>query len=140
VPVELIADFVFRVAAAAFVALVLGLVWYAPFGFGDAWLEATGRQRERLGGAQAPMAASLVALVVSAVVLGILIRLAGIATAGTGAWLGLLAGVLVAAGMLSDYLFCAWPLSLFAIQAGYRVAYLVLMGVVFAVWGGDGAH
>ena len=130
----LIADFVLRVSAAVFVALVLGLVWYAPFGFGDAWLEATGRQRERLGGARGPMAGSLVALVVSAVVLGVLIDVAGVTTAGTGAWLGGLAGVLVAAGMLSDYLFCALPLSLFAIQGGYRLAYFVMMGVVFAAW------
>jgi hypothetical protein len=134
VPVELIADFVLRVAAATAVALALGVVWYAPFGFGDAWLEARGRQRERFGASLAPMAGSLAALVASAVALGMLIRFVGVTTAEAGAWLGLLAGAMVGAGMLSDYLFSAWPLSLLAIQAGYRVAYFVLMGVFFAAW------
>lgn len=36
--------------------------------------------------------------------------------------------------MLSDYPFCAWHLSLFAIHLGYRVTYLVLIGVPFGVW------
>ena len=129
-----ISDLVLQAGAAAAVALVLGLVWYAPFGFGDAWLLAVARQRERFGAAEGAMAGSFAALLVSALALGVLIRLAGVTTAGAGAGLGLLAGALVGTALISDYLFFAWPLSLLAIQVGYRVAYLVLMGVLFAVW------
>jgi hypothetical protein len=80
------------------------------------------------------MLGSFAALVVSAVALGVVLRVAGVTTAGAGAWFGLLVSVLVGASMLSDYLFQARPLPLFAIQLGYRVAYLVLMGVLLAVW------
>jgi hypothetical protein len=129
-----IADFVLSIGAAAAVALVLGVVWYSPFGFGDTWLEASERQRAARGSTTGPMLGSFAALVVSAVALGVVLRVAGVTTAGAGAWFGLLAGVLVGASMLSDYLFSAWPLPLFAIQLGFRVTYLVLMGVVLAVW------
>ena len=128
-------DFVLWIGASAAVALVLGIVWYSPFGFGDTWLEASERQRERHGGASGPMLGSFVALVVSAVALGVVMRLAGVTTAGGGAWFGLLVGVVAGAAMLSDYLFQALPLSMFAIQLGLRVTYLVLMGVLLAVWG-----
>ena len=129
-----VVDFVLSIGGAAAVALVLGVVWYSPFGFGDAWVEASERQRAAGGDGYAPMLGSFVATVASAIALGVLLRLAGVTTAGAGAWFGLLVGVVVAASMLSEYLFSAWPLSLFAIQAGFRIAYLVLMGVVLAVW------
>lgn len=130
----MIADFVLSIGAALAVALVLGIVWYSPFGFGDAFLEARERQLEARGDSTGPMLGSLVALVVSAVALGVVLRVAGVTTAGAGAWFGLLTGVLVGASMLSDYLFSGWPLPLLAIQVGFRVVYLVLMGVVLAVW------
>jgi hypothetical protein len=128
-------DFVLWIAASASVALVLGVVWYSPFGFGDTWLEASERQREASGSPYGGMLGSFVATVASALALGVVLRVAGITTVGAGAWLGLLAGVLVAASMLSEHLFSAWPLPLFAIQAGYRITYLVLMGALLAVWG-----
>jgi len=36
--------------------------------------------------------------------------------------------------MASDYAFCRWPMELFLIQAGYRVAYTVLSSAILAVW------
>lgn len=130
----MVLDFVLSIGAAAAVAAVLGVVWYSPFGFGDAWVEASERQRAASGASSGPMLGSFAATVASAIALGVVLRVAGISTVGAGAWLGLLAGVVVSASLLSDYLFSAWPLPLFAIQAGYRVAYLVLMGVVLSVW------
>jgi hypothetical protein len=127
-------SFVLLVFSAAGVAFVLGVVWYAPFGFGDVFLEAAGRRREDLGGAGLALGASFAALVASAAALGIVLRLAGIASVAGGAWVGALAGVLISMAMLSDYLFCGWPLGLFAIQAGYRICYLALMGAVLGVW------
>lgn len=130
----MIVDFVLSIGAAAAVAAVLGLIWYAPFGFGDSWLDAIARQRAAYGDPLGAMLGSFTALVVSAVALGVVLRAAGVATAGAGAWLGLLASVLVGASLLADYLFHALPLSLFAIQLGYRVAYFVMMGALLAVW------
>jgi hypothetical protein len=127
-------SFVLSVFSAAAVAFVLGVVWYAPFGFGDAFLAAARKKREDLGGAALAMGASFAALVGSAAALHVVLRVAGVETVGGGAAVGTLFGVLIAAAMLSDYLFCGWPLGLFAIQAGYRVAYLALMGLVLGVW------
>jgi hypothetical protein len=127
-------SFVLSVFSAAAVAFVLGVVWYAPFGFGDAFLAAAQKKREDLGGAAVAMGTSFAALVASAAALHVLLRMAGIDTVSGGAWVGTTMGVLVAAAMLSDYLFCGWPLTLFAIQAGYRVCYLALMGLVLGVW------
>jgi undecaprenyl pyrophosphate phosphatase UppP len=112
------------------VAFTLGFVWYAPFGLGASWLEALGKSREELGSPGRVLGGTVAALVASAFALDLLMRATGVRTIPGGAWLGLGAGGVAAALMLSDYLSCGWPLRLFAIQAGYRVAYLVLMGVV----------
>ena len=127
-------ELVLWVAAASLVALVLGIVWYSPFGFGDAWVEAVARQREQLRNPLRVMAGSFVALVASGVALGVALKLLGISGVYAGAFCGLLAGVVVTAATLSDYLFAAQPLSLFAVQAFFRLAYLVVMGVVYAAW------
>lgn|GEM_PF-4347263 len=46
--------------------------------------------------------------------------------------MGGIAGALVAAAMLSDYLLCGWPLRLFAIQATFRALYFALVGAALA--------
>lgn len=126
-------SFVLSAVSAAAVAFVLGIIWYAPLGFGDTWVEASRRRAAARGGAPA-LGASFAALVASAVALGAVLRATGVDSVAAGAWVGVLAGLLAALAMLSDYLFNGWPLELFAIQAGYRVAYLVLMGVVLGAW------
>jgi hypothetical protein len=124
---------VLSVVSAAAVAFVLGIIWYAPLGFGDTWVEATARRAASGSGGPA-LGASFAALVASAVALEAVLRVTGVNSVAGGTWVGALAGALVALAMLSDYLFNGWPLDLFAIQAGYRVAYLVLMGVVLGAW------
>jgi hypothetical protein len=116
------------------VLLSLALVWYSPFGFGDAFLDALRAQRERYGDPWKGMAGSFVALVACALALRALMRGAGVDSVAGGAIFGLLAGVLVAAAMLSDAFWSARSMELYTIQASFRVAYLVLMGVVLAAW------
>lgn len=127
-------DFVLTFAAAGFVLGTLALVWYSPFGFGDSFLAALGRQRERFGNDWQGMTWSFVALLAAAFALRALLRIAGIESVAGGAFFGLLAGVLVSAAMLSDSFWSGTPLEAFAIQAAFRLAYLVLMGVVYAAW------
>jgi len=127
-------DFVQSFAAATFVLGTLGLVWYSPFGFGDAFVEALARQRERFGNPWQGMTWTFVALLAAAFALRALMRIAGVDSVAGGAWFGLLAGVLVSAAMLADTFWTATPLEDFAIQATFRLAYLVLMGVVYAAW------
>jgi hypothetical protein len=127
-------EFILTFAAATFVLGTLALVWYSPFGFGDAFLEALGRQKERHGNPWQGMTWSFVALLAAAFALRALLRTADVDSVAGGAWFGLLAGVLVSAAMLSEAFWAATPIEAFAIQATFRVAYLVLMGVVFAAW------
>lgn len=127
-------DLVLWVVSAVFVAAVLGVVWYSPFGFGDAWIAAIDRQRAQLRSPVRAMAASFVALVASALALGFALRILGVTGVYAGAVCGLLAGGIVTAATFSDYLFSAQPLALFGIQATFRLAYLVVMGIIFAAW------
>ena len=54
-----------------------------------------------------------------------------------GIGMGLLLGLgIVAMAMLSDALFSGWSARLYAIQAGYRATYLVLMGAICGSWPG----
>jgi hypothetical protein len=125
-------DYVLAVVGGAFVALALGFVWYSPSAFGETWLEILGKRHEDLRGALRPVLRSVGALVLSSIALAVLVELAGARSVGAGALVGGAAGVLAAATTLSDYLFCGWPLRLCAIQAGFRLLYLVLMGIVLA--------
>ena len=127
-------DFVLSFTAATFVLATLGLVWYSPFGFGDSFVEALGRQKERFGNPWQGMTWSFVGLLAAAFALRALLRIAGVDSVTGGAVFGLLAGVLVSAAMLSDSFWSSAPLEPFVIQATFRLAYLVLMGVVYAAW------
>jgi hypothetical protein len=127
-------DFILTISASSAVLLTLALVWYSPFGFGDAFLEAMEKQRERYGDPYKGMAGSFAALVACALALRALMRGAGVDSVAGGAIFGLFAGIVVAAAMLSDALWSARRMDLLTIQATFRVAYLVLMGVVLAAW------
>ena len=125
-------DYLVAVVAGIFVAFALAFVWYSPSAFGETWLEAFGKRHEDLRSSVRPMLWSVAPLVLSALALAVVIELAGVNSVGGGALVGGAAGVVAAGAMLSDYLFCGWPLRVFAIQAGYRLLYLVLMGIVLA--------
>jgi hypothetical protein len=129
-----IREFIATIAASSAVLLTLALVWYSPFGFGDSFVEAMEAQRKRWGDPWKGMAGSFVALVACALALRALMRGAGVDSVAGGAIFGGLAGVAVAAAMLSDALWNARRLDALAISAAFRVAYLVLMGVVLAAW------
>lgn len=124
------------VLAVTVLGFVLGGLWYGPL-FGRAWMAAVGKTEADLaqGGMARPMIISFVTAFVSAVVLAVLARGLGAETLGHGAQLGLAAGVgLVATGMGSDMAFRGDPFKLWLIQAGYRVAYCVVMAAVLTVW------
>jgi hypothetical protein len=124
--------YAFAVLASVFVAVSLGFVWYAPFGLGDAFLEALGGEDGARAPSARPIAGGVGALALAGVALAVLIDLVGARTVGAGARLGGAAAALVAAVMLSDYLMCGRSLRLYAIQASYRALFLVLMGIAFA--------
>lgn len=120
------------VATAA--AFALGYVWYGPV-FGKAWLAALGKTEDELQPSPTPFVVSFVAALATCVVVAALMNGLGMTGVADGAVFGLLTGVgFIAAAMASDSAFCGWGWKLWAIQAGYRVAYSVIMGAIIGSW------
>lgn len=120
------------VATAA--AFALGYVWYGPV-FGKAWLAALGKTEEEIQPSPTPFVVSFVAALATCIVVAALMGGLGLTGVANGAVLGLLTGVgFIAASMASDTAFCGWGWTLWAIQAGYRVAYSIIMGAIIGAW------
>ncbi len=115
-------------------SFALGWLWYGPL-FGKAWLEALGKKAEDLEPSPTPFIISFVTALVTCVVLAAIMQGLGIANVAGGLALGLITGVgFIAASMASDSAFCGWGAKLWAIQAGYRVVYSVIMGGIIGAW------
>jgi hypothetical protein len=122
------------ILAATIAGFVLGGIWYGPL-FGKAWLRAIGKHEEDLGSAAIPLTLSFFTAFATALLMALLINALLVKTVLDGALLGLYIGIgFIAAAMASDYAFCRWPTQLFFIQAGYRVAYAIIMGAILAGW------
>ena len=122
------------ILAATIAGFVLGGIWYGPL-FGKAWLRAIGKREEDLGSAAIPLTLSFFTAFATALLMALLINALLVKTVLDGALLGLYIGIgFIAAAMASDYAFCRWPTQLFFIQAGYRVAYAIIMGAILAGW------
>ena len=120
------------VATAA--AFALGGLWYGPL-FGKAWLAALGKTEDEIEPTPQPFIISAVTAFLTCVVVATL--MSGLQMTGllAGLAFGLLTGIgFIATAMASDAAFCGWGWKLWAIQAGYRVAYSVLMGGIIGIW------
>ena len=115
-------------------AFGLGAVWYGPL-FGQAWLNAIGKKAEDITPTPGPFIISFVSALLTSIVMAAVISSAGLAGLADGVIVGLFMGLgFIATAMASDSAFCGWGLKLYLIQAGYRVVYCVIMGVIIAVW------
>lgn len=122
------------VLVATIASFMLGGIWYGPI-FGKAWMAHLGKTQDDLGGTAVPMGLSFFTALVTSIALAILVRELGLSGAADGIVVGLFVGVgFIATSMASDYAFCGWSLGLFWIQAGYRVVYSVLMGLILCLW------
>lgn len=124
------------VAAAA--QFAIGAAWYTAL-FGKQWLKLNGISKEKVEAQKDNMAktyalsfvTSLVMAYVLAHVLGYsnaTTALAG-ATGGFWVWLGF-----IATTMFSSVLYLQKPVKLWAIDSGYYLVSLLVMGAVLAVW------
>lgn len=113
---------------------VLGGIWYGPL-FGSAWMRAIGKTAADLKPSPTPFIVSFVTAAITAVVLALLIGGLGVVRVIDGAILGLVVGIgFIATAMASDTAFGRGSVPLLLIQAGYRVAYSVLMGAILTWW------
>ena len=127
------------VVVAAVAAWILGALWYSPALFARQWMAAHNYSPERIEAMKKGMAKtyaiSFLCFVVMAGVLAILVDRMGILGAlggvklGAITWLGFAATIGLTANLYSDK-----PLAAFLIDAGYQLVYMVVMGVILAVW------
>ena len=122
------------IVGATVAAFALGGIWYGPV-FGKAWMDALGKTEDDIQPSATPFVVSFFTALITTVVLAALIRTLGLSGLVDGVLIGLLTGVgFIATAMASDTAFCGWGVKLFLIQAGYRVSYSVIMGIVLVLW------
>lgn len=129
------------ILAAAVAAWLIGALWYSPLLFGRAWANAHGYTPERLAAMRATAgrayAGSFVAYLVIASVLCVFLAHLGVSGwhggAGWGfhAWLGFALPIGFTAWLYSDKRFAT-----FALDAGYQLVYLTVMGAILGAWMG----
>jgi hypothetical protein len=127
------------IIVAVLATFALGALWYSPLLFGNMWVRAHGYAGERLERMKkaAPRAygVSLVAFLVLASVLAFLAGRLGIGSALGGVKLGLAVWVGFAATIgITSWVYSDKPLSTYLIDAGYQLAYLMLMGAIIGAW------
>lgn len=122
--------------AAAVSTMIMGALWYAPFLFGGAWLSAANLTAERIAaqGARGYVVAALAGLL-AGVVLAAIYAGVGVAGLADGARTGLVLGVGVALPFIASiHVMETRPLSLIAIDGGYAVVTLGVMGAILGAW------
>lgn len=124
---------------AAGTAFGLGALWYSPLLFGDAWVRAQGYQQDQLRRLQRQAGrayvVSFLCLVTLALVMSVLLSLAGFFTWRQGIllgfllWLGLAATLGLLHHVYSDRSIAAWLL-----DTTYHLLALLIMGAILGGW------
>jgi hypothetical protein len=127
------------ILVAAVVAFLLGGLWYSPLLFARQWMAAHAHSPEDVARmkADAPRAygISFVAFLVMAFILQMLLNHLGVQSWQTGAlwaahvWLGFAVTIGLMANVYSGKKF-----SVFLIDAGYQLVYLLVMGAILGAW------
>jgi hypothetical protein len=131
---------ILAVFVAALLTFVLGASWYSPVLFARQWMQAQGYTPERLQemkkkGLTRAYVASALCYLVMAYVVALFAAYTNSTTLAQGLWLGFLAWLGFAAPIgLSANLFSEKPIAAWVIDAGYQLAYLVIMGALLSVW------
>jgi hypothetical protein len=116
---------------------VLGAAWYSPALFAKPWMAMVGLEKtdNRKPGMLLAMTASLICDVVVAFMLAHLVMWADANTFSWGAVIGVIAWLgFIAAPMLPQGMYEGRPFKLFAINSGYWLVGLILVGGLLAVW------
>jgi uncharacterized protein DUF1761 len=130
---------VLAIIVVAAVAFMLGGLWYSPLLFAKQWMTAHAHSPEDVARmkADAPRAygISFVAFLVMAAILQLVLNHLGAHSWQSGAlwaahlWLGFAVTIGLMANVYSGKKF-----SVFAIDAGYQLVYLLVMGAILGAW------
>jgi len=116
--------------------MAVGAFYYSPIGMGKAWLRSTGRSTEEVEGGNGAMALVTIPAALNAVVIALLASGLGVATAGSGALLGLLvwAGFVMPTNWI-EVLFDRKSYRTAIINNGNFIITMPLMGAIIGMWG-----
>ena len=125
------------VLLAAVANMLIGSVWYSKAMFANKWMALIGKTEDELrsGSTSTAYIGMTVSALVMAYVMAHFVNYAGAATVTDGAvvgfwvWLGF-----IVTAKASDVLFEGRPTGLFAINAGYFLVALPIMGAILAAW------
>lgn len=128
------------ILVAALLTFVLGAFWYSPILFARQWMQAQGYTPEKIAemkkrGVTRAYVVSALCYFVMAYVVALLASYTNSTTVVQGLWLGLLAWLGFAATIgLTGNMFSEKPIAAWVIDAGYQLAYLLIMGALLAAW------
>jgi hypothetical protein len=123
------------ILVAAFVPMVLGALWYSPMLFARPWMRAVGRTPEEISGASLGYAISAIGAVITSYVLARIVRWAEVDDLLNGALVGLLVWLgFVATVLAVNTWFGGRPRALWAIDSGYQLVALLIMGAIHGAW------
>jgi uncharacterized protein DUF1761 len=122
------------ILVAAFVPVVIGALWYSPMLFARPWMRAVGRTPEEISGASLGYAISVVGALITSYVLARVIKWAEVDDLFNGALIGVLIWLVIASVIAVNTWFGGRPRALWAIDAGYQLAALVVMGAILGAW------
>lgn len=115
---------------------VLGFTWYSPKVFGPTWLQCVGRKMEDCKGCSAKCwIGSLIIGFIISFVLTLFVYASHASAAWQGATVGFFAWLgFVAPTQYGQTLYEGKPLKLFFITTGFMFIFLLVAGVILAVW------
>lgn len=125
------------ILVSAIILWVLGAIWYSPPLFAKPWMELAGVHREpgKRDGMLLGMTASLLCDLVLSLILAMLIMWSNATGFKYGGVIGVLVWMaFVAAPNLPQGLYERRPFKLFAINSGYWLVGLVIVGGLLASW------
>ena len=127
------------VFVSAAVAFAIGGLWYFPLLFAKQWVKAHGFSEERVKemqkGAGKAYAVSLLCQLLIALAIAVLVGYLHLALCVQGLKLGLLiwAGFAFPLGLMAT-MFTDKKITVFLIDTGYQLVYLLVMGSIITVW------
>jgi hypothetical protein len=122
----------FAVLVAAIVHMVVGLIWYQPKVFGDAWSKLTGAD---LKPSSRWMPVGMIGHFLIALVLAVVINLAHATTVVEGLFVAILIWLSFFVTLeIGELIWEKIPFNLFLLRVGNHLIGLGLAGIILAVW------
>ena len=118
---------------------IIGALWYSPVLFAKPWMAAHGYTPEKMQGMKDGMMrafiGSFICYLITAAVLSVFLSMTGSVGIGAGIKLGVLCWVGFSAALfLTQNLYSDKPLTVFLIDTGYHLVFLIVMGAILGAW------